>query len=87
MSFYVTLHGTTCTVKSELDPPIHLGSDYEVSLTDISFNSNLRVNYGCIILEHDDNIVKNNRIEITVNSDYGCVIPEADSRQILIKII
>ena len=87
MSFYVTLHGTTCTVKSELDPPLHLTSDYQVSLTDISFNSNLLVNYGCIILSHDDNIFKNNRIEITVNSDYGCVIPEADSKQIQLQII
>ena len=48
MSFYVSLHGTKSPIDTELNSPIHLKSDYEVALTEISFNSNFFIDCGKI---------------------------------------
>jgi hypothetical protein len=51
MSFYVSLTDTNSTFNTNLNTNIYLNQKYEVSLVDISIDSNVKVNFGYIKLQ------------------------------------
>ena len=69
MSFILTLHSSDCSLQNKLDQPIHLKSNYEVALTDLSFNVKPLINYGKLILESKDSFnlsLQIDRIEVQI---------------------
>ena len=63
MSFYMTLNGRKSNLITELDPPINLNNEYEVAITDISFNCKPLINYGTIKLQSKRFIDISNKVD------------------------
>lgn len=55
MSFYITLHNKESIFSTQLNNPIYLNGDYEVSLTDLHLNSNILFKYCTIKIKDIDN--------------------------------
>lgn len=52
MSFYITLHNKESIFSTQLNNPIYLNVDYEVSLTDLHLNSNIMVKFCTIKIKY-----------------------------------